>query len=362
MMCERALSRETQGSILADKQFVQGYIADSYAQLMQFRLFVLYTAWEIDKYNDYKQGPQGHRHRQGGHADGAARHRVAGDAGPRRARRHQRDAVLPDDPRRRGHGARRRPDRGAQGHGGPPGAPRLQAQRRPLADGVDPEEAGSGARRSSPSTSSTRWGTCDRLRPRSPRGWTASVCPARASRSSTATCPAARRTRSTRSVAATSTARCGSRRPPRPRARRRHPPRVAHHRGARRHRRPAHRRRSRCATTPSVLGRAFYLMGFVDGWSPMGRQGLGWPAPFDTDLDARQGLAYQLVEGHRAAVEGRLAGEGPAGSRSVPTASTSARSTGGPPSSSASRAATCPASTRPRRGCARTGRSTSSPG
>ena len=55
MMCERALSRETAGSKLADKQFVQGYIADSYAQLMQFRLFVLYTAWEIDKYNDYKR-------------------------------------------------------------------------------------------------------------------------------------------------------------------------------------------------------------------------------------------------------------------------------------------------------------------
>jgi acyl-CoA dehydrogenase len=55
MMCERALSRHTQGSLLADKQFVQGYIADSYAQLMQFRLFVLYTAWSIDKYNDYKK-------------------------------------------------------------------------------------------------------------------------------------------------------------------------------------------------------------------------------------------------------------------------------------------------------------------
>ena len=53
MMCERALSRETAGSKLADKQFVQGYIADSYAQLIQFRLFVLYTAWEIDKYSPY---------------------------------------------------------------------------------------------------------------------------------------------------------------------------------------------------------------------------------------------------------------------------------------------------------------------
>src|SRR5215469_10244250 len=45
MMCERALSRTTQGGLLAEKQFVQGYIADSYAQLKQFRLFVLYTAW-----------------------------------------------------------------------------------------------------------------------------------------------------------------------------------------------------------------------------------------------------------------------------------------------------------------------------
>src|SRR3954447_11282409 len=55
MMCERALSRRTAGSRLSDKQFVQGYIADSYAQLMQFRLFVLYTAWSIDKHNDYRK-------------------------------------------------------------------------------------------------------------------------------------------------------------------------------------------------------------------------------------------------------------------------------------------------------------------
>jgi acyl-CoA dehydrogenase len=54
-MCERALSRETQGSLLADKQFVQGYIADSYAQLEQFRLFVIHTAWKIDRYDDYKR-------------------------------------------------------------------------------------------------------------------------------------------------------------------------------------------------------------------------------------------------------------------------------------------------------------------
>ncbi|MBF6169973.1 phosphotransferase family protein [Nocardia blacklockiae] len=46
----------------------------------------------------------------------------------------------------------------------------------------------------------------------------------------------------------------------------------------------------------SVLGRTFYLMGFVDGWSPMDHQKT-WPRPFDTDLAARAGLAYQLAEG-----------------------------------------------------------------
>ena len=46
---------------------------------------------------------------------------------------------------------------------------------------------------------------------------------------------------------------------------------------------------------PAVLGRSFYIMGFVDGWSPMGRK--GWPEPFDSDVDARPGLAYQLAEG-----------------------------------------------------------------
>jgi aminoglycoside phosphotransferase (APT) family kinase protein len=48
---------------------------------------------------------------------------------------------------------------------------------------------------------------------------------------------------------------------------------------------------------PSVLGRPFYLMGFVDGWSPMELDERRWPEPFDTDLGARAGLAYQLAEG-----------------------------------------------------------------
>jgi alkylation response protein AidB-like acyl-CoA dehydrogenase len=48
MMGERANSRFTQGERLSQKQFVQGYIADSHIELMQFRLAVMYTAWKID--------------------------------------------------------------------------------------------------------------------------------------------------------------------------------------------------------------------------------------------------------------------------------------------------------------------------
>jgi aminoglycoside phosphotransferase (APT) family kinase protein len=46
---------------------------------------------------------------------------------------------------------------------------------------------------------------------------------------------------------------------------------------------------------PDVLGASFYLMEFVDGWSCMSSD--GWPAPFDTDLEARAGLAHELVDG-----------------------------------------------------------------
>jgi acyl-CoA dehydrogenase len=55
MMCERALSRETKGGLLADKQLVQAMIAESWIQWQQFRLLVLRTAWRIDKYNDYSK-------------------------------------------------------------------------------------------------------------------------------------------------------------------------------------------------------------------------------------------------------------------------------------------------------------------
>ncbi|MEQ8348482.1 MAG: acyl-CoA dehydrogenase family protein [Sneathiellaceae bacterium] len=54
MMCERALSRESQGQRLADMQMTQEKIADSWVEMEQFRLLVLRSAWRIDKYKDYR--------------------------------------------------------------------------------------------------------------------------------------------------------------------------------------------------------------------------------------------------------------------------------------------------------------------
>jgi alkylation response protein AidB-like acyl-CoA dehydrogenase len=48
MMCERALSRQAHGKIIADHQMVQEAIADSYAEINMLRLLVLWTAWTID--------------------------------------------------------------------------------------------------------------------------------------------------------------------------------------------------------------------------------------------------------------------------------------------------------------------------
>ncbi|HEY9558504.1 MAG TPA: acyl-CoA dehydrogenase family protein [Acidimicrobiales bacterium] len=49
MMCERALSRESHGKIIAEHQMVQEKIAESYVKLKMLRLYVLETAWKIDQ-------------------------------------------------------------------------------------------------------------------------------------------------------------------------------------------------------------------------------------------------------------------------------------------------------------------------
>jgi acyl-CoA dehydrogenase len=52
MLCEYALSRELFGSTLAQKQTVQNWIADSYAEIEATRLLILQTAWKIEQFGD----------------------------------------------------------------------------------------------------------------------------------------------------------------------------------------------------------------------------------------------------------------------------------------------------------------------
>jgi len=49
MLCERAVSRYTHGSYLAEKQTIQNWVADSMAEMTQARLLTLYAAWKMDK-------------------------------------------------------------------------------------------------------------------------------------------------------------------------------------------------------------------------------------------------------------------------------------------------------------------------
>jgi acyl-CoA dehydrogenase len=48
MLCERSLSREAHGGPLADKGVVQGWIADSAAEMQAARLLTLHAAWVMD--------------------------------------------------------------------------------------------------------------------------------------------------------------------------------------------------------------------------------------------------------------------------------------------------------------------------
>ncbi|HSA51630.1 MAG TPA: acyl-CoA dehydrogenase family protein [Yinghuangia sp.] len=49
MLCERALSRHAHGTLLAEKQTVQNWIADSYAEIQAARLMTLHAAWRMDR-------------------------------------------------------------------------------------------------------------------------------------------------------------------------------------------------------------------------------------------------------------------------------------------------------------------------
>ena len=50
MMCERAVSRTLHGKPLGDKQFIQGFVADSRTEIDAARLLTLHAAWHWDTY------------------------------------------------------------------------------------------------------------------------------------------------------------------------------------------------------------------------------------------------------------------------------------------------------------------------
>jgi len=50
MMCERALSRHAHGSLLADKQMVQDFIAESYLDIETAKMLCMKAAWHMDQY------------------------------------------------------------------------------------------------------------------------------------------------------------------------------------------------------------------------------------------------------------------------------------------------------------------------
>ena len=49
MLCERAVSRSAHGSLLAEKQTVQNWVADSLAEMQAARLMTLHAAWKMDR-------------------------------------------------------------------------------------------------------------------------------------------------------------------------------------------------------------------------------------------------------------------------------------------------------------------------
>jgi hypothetical protein len=141
MMCERALSRESHGKIIADHQMVQEKIADSYAAIRMLRLLVLETAWKIDN-SSTKDARTDIATVKFTMAKVLQEVSFKRTAHPRITGHHRPHAAAGDVRECADDGPRRRRRRGAQGHRRPPRAARLSAAGAPvLADGVHPGQA-----------------------------------------------------------------------------------------------------------------------------------------------------------------------------------------------------------------------------
>ena len=395
MMCERALQpRRRKGSLLADKQFVQGYIADSYVAARAVPAAGAAHRLEDRQVQRLHAGAQGHRRGQGARcrrccttsrsapcrstARSACRTRcrssgcgtlapVMGLAdGPTEvhkvtvARQVLRDYRPSDDLWPTEHLPKT--TRGGAG----------EVRRAPRARGGQPVSDGSG--------SSATWRRHRRRRrPRRVDG-RREACPARASRSRRASSPAARQNEIFEIRRGDLQRwRCASRRRRRPRRRdERHPARVAHHRGARRHRRAAHRggrgvrrpERARPDLLPDGLRRRLV----ADGQpatagrrrsTPTSRPAPAWPTSSSTasrmlskvdwqargleDLGRPDGFHERQVDRWTAFLE-RIKG------RELPGFDEAAAWLRGPPAASTSSRASCTATTSSPTSCTATAR------
>ena len=111
LMVERMLTREVHGGLLKDKQFMQGFVADSYMDLQSARLMTIHAAEKVDAGD-----PQARTEISAIKVFVPAAYLAGGRPGHPglgRGRRDQRPAPGPDVPRRPDAPPGRRPRRGA---------------------------------------------------------------------------------------------------------------------------------------------------------------------------------------------------------------------------------------------------------
>src|SRR5262249_4981514 len=238
-----------------------------------------------------------HRGRQGADRRGPPRRRAARAPHPRGARLLERDAARPDVADGAGDGGRRRPDRGAQGDRREAGAEAVPPVRGTLAARLParPRRRGAGALRRLPRARGREPVTTERAAAeRLAGGMDARALPGRGEPLTVRfiTGGASNELFEIRR----GDARLALRRPPAKVPEGRNESMLREYRvlAALRDTDVPHPRVLVACEDPSVVGACFYLMEYVDGWSCMSTN--GWPSPFDADLDARCGLAWELVD------------------------------------------------------------------
>ena len=313
MMCERALSRETQGECCRQADGAAD-IADVVHRSSRCSGCWCCTPRGRSTRSTTTSAAQGHRHHQVLTPKVLKDIVCRGDAPPRRARRVERDAVRRACGRGRRHGDRRRPDRGAQGHrrqasaqgykpstglwpteflpprrGGPAGCRR--ALRRPRSSRSASDERRRAAIHGSRGRAAQAAQKIDRAgRPGAARAWMDEQRPARRGLAARGRFVIGRRVeRDLRASRAASSAwRCAARRAWCRKGRNETMLREYRVLAALNDTDVPHPTALGVCDDASVLGACFYLMDFVDGWSCMANPG-NWPAPFDDDLEARKG-------------------------------------------------------------------------